>query len=199
MERHEKLEKKLEREYQALAADLERTAAPGVKMFVKSSVMTRETTIQRIMAVKSARYHFKAMAGNDPAPHFRRLLIDEALRTLNGGAPNMASEVFRVHFKALRLWQRLLGEAQKKATIEERAALRSAQNRLSPVDETMGAMIRFAKGRRAAEKDALGEKGVEAHWRFLQEGERRGFQEQIERTREVFELWASWRRKRARI
>ncbi len=197
MGRNEKLEKKLERELLALAADLGRIREPGLMMFVKSSVMTRETTIQRIMAVKSARYHFTAMAENDPAPHFRRVLVDEALRNLNDGAPNLAFEVFRVHFKAWRLWRRLIGEAMEKATEEEQAALRSAQDSISPTDETMRAMIQFAKGRRAAERDALGGKGIAAHRRFLQEGERRGFQAQIDGAKKPFELWASWRHKRA--
>ena len=196
MDRHEKLEKKLEREFQALAADLERNRDPGVTMFVKSSVMIRETTIQRIMSVKSARYHFTAMFENDPAHHFRRLLIDEALRNFSDGAPNMAFEVLRVHLKALKLWQRLIGEAV--GTKGEKAALRSAQDRLSPMDETMSEMIRFAKQRRVAERDALGGKGAGAHRQFLQEGERRGFQERINRIKEAFELMASWRQKRAR-
>ena len=196
MDRHEKLEKKLEREFQALATDLERNRDPGVTMFVKSSVMTRETTIQRIMSVKSARYHFTAMFENDPAHHFRRLLIDEAFRNLNDGAPNMAFEVLRVHLKALKLWQRLIGEAA--VTKGEKAALRSAQDRLSPIDETMSEMIRFAKQRRVAERDALGGNGTGAHRRFLQEGERRGFQERINRIKEAFELMTSWRQKRAR-
>jgi hypothetical protein len=198
VERHEKLEKKLEREFQALIADLERTLDPSVMKFIKSSIRTRETTIQRIMSVKSARYHFTAMFETDPAHHFRRLLIDEALRNLNDGAPNMAFEVLRVQFKALKLWQRLIGEVRKKATEEEKDALRAAQDRLPPMDETMSEMIRFAKRRRVAERDALGSKGAEAHKRFLQEGQGRGFQEQMDRIKEVFELMASWRNKRAR-
>ena len=198
MERQEKLEKKLEREFQALAADLERTRDPGILKFIKSSIMTRGTTTERIMSVKSARYHFKAMSENDPAHHFRRLLIDEAMRNeLNDGAPNMAFEIFRVQFKAVKLWQRLIGEAWEKATEEEKDALRSAQDRLSPMDETMSQMIRFAKERRAAERDALGGKGTMVHRRFLQEGQRRGFQVQMDRIKEAFELMASWRHKRA--
>jgi len=138
VERQEKLEKKLERELQTLAANLERTRDPGIMKFVKSSIMTRGTTIERIMSVKSARYHFTAMIENDPALHFRRLLIDEALRNdLNDGAPNMAFEIFRVQFKALKLWQRLIGEVWRKATEEEKDALRVARGRLSPMDETM--------------------------------------------------------------
>ncbi len=190
MERHEKLEKKLEREFQALA--------PGVMTFIKSSVMSRENSIQRIMSVKSARYHFTAMVENDPAHHFRRLLIDEAFKNFNNGAPNMAFEVLRVHLKALKLWQRLIEEAWEKATPEEKGALRAAQERVSPVDETVSDMIRFAKQRRVAERDALGGKGTAAHQRFLQEGQRRGFQEQIDRVKEAFELLASWRQNRAR-
>ena len=198
MERQEKLEKKLEREFQTLAADLERTRDPGIMKFIKSSIMTRGTTIERIMSVKSARYHFTAMLKNDPSLHFRRVLIDEALRNdLNDGAPNMAFEIFRVQFKALKLWQRLIGEVWKKATEEEKDALRFAQDRLSPMDETMSQMIRFAKERRAAERDALGGKGIMVHTRFLQEGQRRGFQEQMDRIKEAFELMASWRHKRA--
>ncbi len=198
MERQEKLEKKLEREIQTLAADLERTLDPGIMKFVKSSVMTRGTTIERIMSVKSARYHFTAMIENDPAHHFRRLLIDEALRNdLNDRAPNMAFEIFRVQFKALKLWQRLIGEVWKKATEEEKDALRFAQDRSPPIDETMSRMIRFAKERRAAERDALGGKGTMVHRRFLQEGQRRGFQQRMDRIKEAFELMASWRHKRA--
>ena len=198
MERQEKLEKKLDREFQALAANLERNRDPGIMKFVKSSIMTRRTTIERIMSVKSARYHFKAMMENDPALHFRRLLIDEALRNqLNDGAPNMAFEIFRVQFKAVKLWQRLIGEVWKKATEQEKNALRFAQDRLSPMDETMSQMIRFAKERRAAERDALGGRGTLVHRRFLQEGQRRGFQERMDRIKEAFELMASWRRKRA--
>jgi len=198
VERQEKLEKKLERELQTLAANLERTRDPGIMKFVKSSIMTRGTTIERIMSVKSARYHFTAMIENDPALHFRRLLIDEALRNdLNDGAPNMAFEIFRVQFKALKLWQRLIGEVWRKATEEEKDALRVARGRLSPMDETMSQMIRCAKERRAAERDALGVKGTMVHRRFLQEGQRRGFQEQMDRIKEVFELMASWRHKRA--
>ncbi len=198
MERQEKLEKKLDREFQALAANLERNRDPGIMKFVKSSIMTRRTTIERIMSVKSARYHFKAMMENDPALHFRRLLIDEALRNqLNDGAPNMAFEIFRVQFKAVKLWQRLIGEVWKKATEQEKNALRFAQDRLSPMDETMSQMIKFAKERRAAERDALGGRGTMVHRRFLQEGQRRGFQERMDRIKEVFELMASWRRKRA--
>ena len=198
MERQEKLEKKLEREFQPLAADLERTRDPGIMKFIKSSIMTRGTTIERIMSVKSARYHFTAMLENDPALHFRRLLIDEALRNdLNDGAPNMAFEIFCVQFKALKLWQRLIREVWEKATEEEKDALRFAQGRLSPMDETMSEMIRFAKERRAAERDALGGKGTMVHRRFLQEGQRRGFQEQMDRIKEAFELMESWRHKRA--
>ena len=142
MERQEKLEKKLEREYQALAADLERTRDPGIMKFIKSSIMTRGTTIERIMSVKSARYHFTAMLENDPALHFRRLLIDEAMRNaLNDGAPNMNFEIFRVQFKAVKLWQRLVGEVWKKATEAEKDAFRFARDRLSPMDETMSKMI----------------------------------------------------------
>jgi hypothetical protein len=198
VERHEKLEKKLEREFQALIADLESTLDPGVMTFIKSTIMTRETTIQRIMSVKSARYHFTAIFENDPARHFRRLLIDEALRNLNDGAPNMAFELLRVHVKALKLWQRIVAEAREKATEKEKDALRSAQDRLPAMDETISGMIRYVKQRRAAERDALGGRGAAAHRRFLQEGERRGFQERIDRIKEAFELWASWRRKRAR-
>jgi hypothetical protein len=198
VERQEKLEKKLEREFQTLAADLERTRDPGIMKFIKSSIMTRGTTIERIMSVKSARYHFTAMIENDPALHFRRLLIDEALRNdLNDGAPNMAFEIFRVQFKALKLWQRLIREVRKNATEEEKDALRFAQDRLSPMDETMSQMIRFAKERRAAERDALGGKGTMVHRRFLQEGQRRGFQERMDRIKEAFELMASWQHKRA--
>ena len=198
MERQEKLGKKLEREFQTLAADLERTRDPGIMKFIKSSIMTRGTTIERIMSVKSARYHFTAMIENDPAHHFRRLLIDEALRSdLNDRAPNMAFEIFRVQFKALKLWQRLIGEVWKKATEEEKDALRFAQDRLSPIDETMSQMIRFAKERRAAEREALGGKGTMVHRRFLQEGQRRGFQQRMDRIKEAFELMASWRHKRA--
>jgi hypothetical protein len=195
VERQEKLEKKLEREFQALAADLERTRDPGILKFIKSSIMTRGTATERIMSVKSARYHFKAMSENDTAHHFRRLLIDEAMRNeLNDGAPNMAFEIFRVQFKALKLWQRLIRE---KATEEEKDALRFAQDRVSPTDDTMSQMIRFAKERRAAERDALGGKGTVVHKRFLQEGQRRGFQERMDRIKEAFELMASWRHKRA--
>ena len=198
MERQEKLEKKLEREFQTLAADLERTRDPGIMKFIKSSIMTRGTTIERIMSVKSARYHFTAMIENDPALHFRRLLIDEALRNdLNDGAPNMAFEIFRVQFKALKLWQRLIGEVCKKATEEEKDALRFAQDRLSPMDETMSQTIQIAKERRAAERNALGGKGTMVHRRFLQEGQRRGFQQRMDRIKEAFELMASWRHKRA--
>ena len=198
MERQEKLEKKLEHELQVLAADLERTRDPGIMTFIKSSIMTRGTTIERIMSVKSARYHFTAMLENDPAHHFRRLLIDEALRNdLNDRAPNMAFEIFRIQFKALKLWQRLIGEVREKATQEEKDALRFAQDRLSPMDETMSKMIQFAKERRAAERDALGGKGTIVHRRFLQEGQRRGFQLRMDRIKEAFELMASWRRKRA--
>ncbi len=198
MERQEKLEKKLEREFQALAADLERTRDPGIMKFIKSSIMTRGTTIERIMSVKSARYHFIAMLDNDPALHFRRLLIDEALRNdLNDGAPNMAFEIFRVQFKAMKLWQRLIGEVWEKATEKEKDALRLAQDRLPPMDETMSQMIRSVKERRAAERDALGAKGATVHRRFLQEGQRRGFQERMDRIKEAFELMASWRQKRA--
>jgi len=193
--RHKKLEKKLDREFQALAADLARTRNLGVMKHIKSSVMTRETTTQRIMSVKSARYHFTAMLDNDPAHHFRRLLIDEALRNdLNDGAPNMAFEIFRVQFKALKLWQRIIRE---KATEAEKEALRFAQDRVSPTDDTMSQMIRFAKERRAAERDALGGKGTVVHKRFLQEGQRRGFQVRMDRIKEAFELMASWRHKRA--
>ncbi len=198
MERHEKLEKKLERECQALTADLEGALDPGVMMFIKSSIMTRQTTIERIMSAKSARYHFTATFENDPAPHFRRLLIDEALRNHKDGAPNMAFEVMRVHLKALKLWQRLIREAQAKASEREKNALQSAQDRLSPTDETMSEMIKFAKKRRVAERDALGVKGAATHKQFLHEGERRGFQERIDRIKEAFELLASWRQKRAR-
>ena len=195
MERQGKLEKKLEREFQALAADLESTRDPGIVKFIRSSIMTRGTTIERIMSVKSARYHFTAMIENDPAHHFRRLLIDEALRNdLNDGAPNMAFEIFRVQFKALKLWQRIIRE---KATEEEKDALRFAQDRVSPTDDTMSQMIRFAKERRAAERDALGGKGTVVHKRFLQEGQRRGFQARMDRIKEAFELMASWRHKRA--
>jgi hypothetical protein len=198
VERQEKLEKKLERELQALAADLERTRDPGIMKFIKSSIMTRGTTIERIMSVKSARYHFTAMLANDPALNFRRLLIDEALRNdLNDGAPNINFEIFRVQFKALKLWQRLVGEVWKKATKEEKAALRFAQDCLSPMDETMGQLIRSVKERRAAERDALGDHGTALHRRFLQEGQRRGFQVQMDRIKEAFELMASWRHKRA--
>ncbi len=198
MERQDKLEKKLEREFQALAADLEKIRDPGIIKFVKSSIMTRGTTIERIMSVKSARYHFKAMMENDPVPHFRRLLIDEAIRNdHNGGAPNMAFEIFRVQFKAVKLWQRLIAEAWKKATKEEQDAFRSAQDRLSPIDETMSKMIRFAKERRAAERDALGDKGIMVHKAFLHEGQRRGFQVQMDRIKEAFELMTSWQHKRA--
>ena len=198
MERQEKLEKKLEREFRTLAADLERTREPGIMKFIKSSIMTRGTTIERIMSVKSARYHFTAMLENDPALHFRRLLIDEALRNdLNDGAPNMAFEIFCVQFKALKLWQRLIREVWEKATEEEKDAFRLAQGRLSPMDETMSEMIRFAKERRAAERDALGGKGTMVHRRFLQEGQRRGFQERMDRIKEAFELMESWRHKRA--
>ncbi len=198
LERHEKLEKKLERELQTLAADLERNRDPGVMMFIKSSVMTRESTIQRIMSVKSARYHFKATFENDPAHHFRRLLIDDALRNLNDGPPNMAFEVLRVHLKALKLWQRLIEKARKKATEKEKEALRSARDRSSPKDETVNEVIQFAKKRRVAERDALGSEGILAHRLFLQEGQRRCFQEQMDRIKEAFDLWASWRLKRAR-
>ena len=198
MERQEKLEKKLEREFQTLAAELEKTRDPGIMRFIKSSIMTRGTTIERIMSAKSARYHFTAMIDDDPAHHFRRLLIDEALRNdLNDGAPNMAFEIFRVQFKAVKLWQRLIGEVRKEATKEEKDAFRFAQRRLSPTDETMSQMIRFAKERRAAERDALGGKGTTVHRRFLQEGQRRGFQVQMDRIKEAFELMASWRHKRA--
>ena len=80
------------------------------------------------MSVKSARYHFTAMLENDPAHNFRRLLIDEALRNdLNDRAPNMAFEIFRVQFKALKLWQRLIREMWKKATEEEKDAFRLAR------------------------------------------------------------------------
>jgi hypothetical protein len=192
------LAKKLEREFQALIVDLERALDPGVMNYIKSSIMTRETPIQRIMSLKSARYHFTAMFENDPVHHFRRLLIDEALRNLNGGAPNMAFEVLRVQFKALKLWQRLIGKLREKATEEEKSALRVAQDRLSPMDETMSGMIQFAKRRRVAERGALGGKGTMAHRRFLQEGQRRGFQEQMDRIKEAFELMESWRNKRAR-
>ncbi len=198
MKRQEKLEKKLEREFQALAADLERTRDPGFMKFIKSSTMTRGSTIERIMSVKSARYYFTAMIENDPAHHFRRLLIDEALRNnLNDGAPNMAFEIFRVQFKAVKLWQRLIGETWKKATDEEKDAFRLAQDRLPPTDETMSQMIRFTKERRAAERDALGGKGATVHRRFLQEGQRRGFQEKMDRIKEAFELMTSWQHKRA--
>jgi hypothetical protein len=196
--RQDKLEKKLEREFQALAADLERTRDPGIMKFIKSSISTRGTTIERIMSVKSARYHFTAMIENDPAHHFRRLLIDEALRNdLADGAPNMAFEIFRVQFKAMKLWQRLIGEVWEKATEKEKDALRVAQDRLPPMDETMSQMIRSVKERRAAERDALGTKGATVHRRFLQEGQRRGFQERMDRIKEAFELMASWRHKRA--
>jgi predicted house-cleaning noncanonical NTP pyrophosphatase (MazG superfamily) len=80
VERYEKLENKLEREFQALAADLRKTHDPGILKFIKSSITTRGTTIERIMALKSARYHFSATLENDPAQHFRRVLIDEAMR-----------------------------------------------------------------------------------------------------------------------
>ena len=198
MERQEKLEKKLERELQALAADLERTRDPGIMKFIKSSILTRGTTIERIMSVKSARYHFTAMLENDPALNFRRLLIDEALRNdLNDGAPNMAFEIFRVQFKALKLWQRLISEVWRKATKEEKDALRFARNHLPLMDETMSQLIRFVKERRAAERDALGGKGITVHRLFLQEGQRRGFQMQMDRIKEAYELMASWRHKRA--
>jgi hypothetical protein len=198
VERQEKLEKKLEREFQSLAADLERTRDPGIMKFIKSSIMTRGTTIERIMSVKSARYHFAATLTNDPAHHFRRHLIDEALRNdLNDGAPNMAFEIFRVQFKALKLWQRLIGKVWERATEQEKDAFRFAQNRTSPTDETMSQMIRLAKERRAAERDALGGKGALVYSQFLQEGQRRGFQVQMDRIKEAFELMASWRHKRA--
>jgi hypothetical protein len=198
VERQEKLEKKLEHEFRTLAADLERTHDPGIIKFIKSSILTRGTTIERIMSVKSARYHFTAMIENDPALHFRHLLIDEALRNqLNDGAPNMAFEIFRVQFKAVKLWQRLIGEVWEKATEQEKDALRFAQDRSSPMDETMSQMIRFAKERRAAERDALGGRGTMVHRRFLQEGQRRGFQGKMDRIKEAFELMASWRQKRA--
>ena len=149
------------------------------------------------MSVKSARYHLTAMLENDPAHHFRRLLIDEAMRNAhNGGAPNMAFAIFCVQFKAVKLWQRLIGEVWKKATEEEKDALRLAQDRLSPVDDTMSQMIKFAKERRAAERDVLGGKGVMLHRQFLQDGQRRGFQVQMDRIKEAFELMASWRHKR---
>ncbi len=198
MVRHAKLEKKLEREFRALAADFERTRDPGIMKFIKSSVRTRESTVRRIMSVKSARYRFTAIFENDPAHHLRRLLIDEALRNLNDGAPNMAFEVLRVHLKALKLWQGLITEAREKATTEEKGALRSAQDRLSSMDGTISDMIRCAKKRRIAERDALGGNGAVAHRRFLEEGQRRGFQERIDRIKEAFELMASWRNKRAR-
>ena len=199
MEPQDKLEKKFEREFRALTTDLERTRDPGLTKFIKSSIMTRGATIERIMSVKSARYHFAAMQENDPAHHFRRLLIDEAMRNAhNGGAPNMAFGIFCVQFKAVKLWQRLIGEVWKKATEDEKDALRFAQDRLSPMDDTMSQMIRFAKERRAAERDVLGGKGAMLHRQFLQDGQRRGFQVQMDRIKEAFELWASWRRKRAR-
>jgi hypothetical protein len=199
VERCEKLEDKLEREFQAFTADLRRTCDPGFLRFVKSSIMTRKTTIERIMALKSARYHFRAMADNDPAQHFRRVLIDEAMRnTCHDGAPNMAFEIFRVQFKAMKLWQRLLDKARRRSTTEERDAIRSAQERVSPMNESMSAMVRFAKRRRAAERDALGDKGAVLQRRFLEEGERRGFQVRMDRIQEAFDLMASWRENRAR-
>ncbi len=199
VERCEKLENKIEREFQALAADLRKTRDPGILKFVKSSVKTRGTTIERIMALKSARYHFSAVLENDPAQHFRRVLIDEAMRNaVNDGVPNMAFEIFRVQFKAMKLWQRLIEKAREKATEEEKDAIRLAQDRVSPINETMSATVRFAKRRRAAERDALGGKGATMHKRFLEEGERRGFQVQMDRIKDAFELIASWREKRAR-
>jgi hypothetical protein len=199
VERCEKLENKLEREFQALAADLRKTRDPGILKFIKSSIMTRGTTIERIMALKSARHHFTAMVDNDPTHHFRRVLIDEAMRNaLNDRAPNMAFEIFRLQFKAVKLWQRLLDKARKRATEAEKDAIRLAQNRVSPINETMSAMVRFAKRRRAAEKDALGGKGAVLQKRFLEEGERRGFQTQMDRIGEAFELMGSWQEKRAR-
>ncbi len=198
MERQEKLEKKFEREFQTLAADLERTRDPCIMKFIKSSIMTRGSTIERIMSVKSARYHFTAMLENDPAHHFRRLLIDEALRNhLNDGAPNMAFEIFRVQCKALKLWQRLIAKAGEKATKQEKDALQLARDCLPSMDETMSQMIQFAKERRAAERDALGSIGALVYSQFLQEGQRRGFQVQMDRIKEAFELMASWRHKRA--
>ncbi len=199
VERCEKLENKFEREYQALAADLRRTRDPGILKFIKSSIMTRGTTVERIMALKSARYHFSAMVENEPALHFRRVLIDEAMRNaLKDRAPNMAFEIFRVQFKAVKLWQRLLDKARKKATEEEKDAIRLAQDSVSPINETMSAMVRFAKRRRAAERDALGGKGLAMQKRFLEEGERRGFQLRMDRINEAFELMGSWQEKRAR-
>jgi len=199
VERGKKLENKLEHEFQALTADLEKVRDPGIMRFIKSSITTRGTTIERIMALKSARYQLAAMHENDPAHHFRRFLIDEAMRNvLNDGAPNMAFEIFRVQFKAVKLWQRLLEKEREKATRDEKDAIKSAQVRLSPVDDTMSEMVRFAKQRRAAERDALGGKGVMMHKRFLQEGQRRGFQVQMDRIKEAFDLMASWREKRAR-
>jgi hypothetical protein len=199
VERCEKLEDKLEREFQALAADLRRTCDPGVLRFVKSSIMTRRTTIERIMALKSARYHFSAIVDNDPAHHFRRVLIDEAMRNAcHDGPPNMAFEIFRVQFKAMKLWRRLLDKTRQRASKEERDALRSAQERVSPMNESMSAVVRFAKRRRAAERDALGDKGATLQRRFLEEGERRGFQVRMDRIQEAFDLMASWREKRAR-
>jgi hypothetical protein len=199
VERCEKLEDKLEREFQELAVDLRKTRDPGLLKFIKSSVMTRRNTIERIMAVKSARYYFNAMADNDPAHHFRRALIDEAIRnTFHDGPPNMAFEIFRVQFKAMKLWRRLLDRARERATLEERTAIRSAQERVSPINESMSAMVRFAKRRRTAERDALGDKGAMLQKRFLQEGERRGFQLRMDRIQEAFDLMASWRQNRAR-
>lgn len=199
MGRCEKLEKKFEREFRALAADLERTGDPSILKFIKPSIMTRGTPIERIMALKAARYHFAAMLENDPAHYFRRVLMDEAMRNaLHDGAPNMSFEIFRVQFKACKLWQRLLEKAREKATEAEKNAIRVVQDRLSPTGETMSDMVRFAKQRRAAEKDALAGKGAVMQKRFLEEGERRGFQTQMDRIKEAFDLMASWREKRAR-
>jgi hypothetical protein len=199
VERCEKLENKLDREFQALAADLKKTRDPGILKFVKSSIMTRKTTIERIMALKSARYHFAAMVENDPALHFRRVLIDEAMRNvLNDGAPNMAFEIFRIQFKAMKLWRRLLEQARAKATKEEKDAIKLAQERVSPINESISAMVRFAKRRRAAERDALGGKGARMQRRFLEEGERRGFQVKMDRIQHAFDLLSSWRENRAR-